>query len=128
MSKRLMIIIAISAIIIMGCLIAWGVASNFDSKSQPNNNEIVYYYGEQCSHCKKVQAFLDENNVSDKIPYTKKEVFDSKSKENFIEWQQNAQKCGIKNDELGVPFVAADGKCYTGDIDVIDFFRKKIEE
>lgn len=123
MSKKTMIIVLVLTAIAAGCFIAWGVASQSNQIS--TNNDIVYYYGQQCSHCKKVQTFLDENNVANKVAYTKKEVINSGDKDAASEWQQRAEECDIKKEDLGVPFVAANGKCYVGDVEVIDFFKKE---
>ncbi len=87
---------------------------------------IVYYYGEECPHCKKVAEFLDKNGVYGKVDFTKKEVWHNR--DNGEELMKRAQKCGIDPNGVGVPFLYANGKCYIGDADVIEFFKSKIKE
>ncbi|MFC1645460.1 glutaredoxin domain-containing protein [Patescibacteria group bacterium] len=85
---------------------------------------ITYYYGEGCPHCKSVLIFLDEFDVYSKVDFEKKEVW--KNKENSQELAKVAQKCGINPKSIGVPFLAAHGKCYVGLPDVKNFFKKEI--
>lgn len=84
--------------------------------------DIVYYYGAECPHCLDVNEFLEENNIASKVEFVKKEVWHDKNNAN--ELSEVAQKCGINPGSIGVPFLAAGGKCYIGGPDVEGFFSK----
>ncbi len=89
------------------------------------NADIVYYYGRECPHCKKVEEFLEKNDVYKKVNFAKKEVWHNK--DNGEKLMEAAQKCGINPKKIGVPFVSEKGKCYIGDSDVINFFKSKLK-
>lgn len=85
--------------------------------------DVIYYYGEQCPHCKTVQEFLEKNAIAEKVPYVKKEVWQDKVNAN--EMKEKAAECGISPQGMGVPFLWAKGQCFIGDDDVIGYFRKE---
>lgn len=84
--------------------------------------EITYFYGEECSHCKDVNAFLEENKIAEKVKFEKKEVWHNKK--NASEMQGRAKECGLDVNKIGVPFLFAEGKCYIGTPDVEAYFKK----
>ncbi len=83
----------------------------------------IYFYGEECPHCKDVIAFLDKNDIYSKVDFVKKEVWHNKS--NGEELRKAALKCGMNPANIGVPFLFSEEKCYMGGPDVIEFFSKK---
>lgn len=86
----------------------------------PTNYE--YFWGDGCPHCAKVSEFLDSWDKKDKINIEKFEVW--KSKENSDMMLSRAAYCGIKPSQVGVPLLfTPEGKCLTGDADVINFFK-----
>lgn len=93
------------------------------AKGEFDVSRTVYYYGDTCPHCEKVLDFLDENDIYNKVDFTKKEVY--RNKANSAELTEAAQKCGMNPANIGVPFVFSEGKCYIGDADVIKLFSQK---
>lgn len=89
------------------------------------DSAIIYYFGKECPHCVSLQKFIDDNKVSEKIFFTKKEVWHNP--ENAKELNMKAKECNLKEDEIGVPFLYADGKCFVGGSEVENFFKTKIE-
>ena len=87
---------------------------------------IIFYYGAECPHCANVEKYIEENNVDSKIDIIKKEVYHDKN--NALELQQTAKKCKINSNEIGVPLIYSEGRCYIGDVDGINFLKTKIEE
>lgn len=87
------------------------------------NNEIIYYYGAECPHCHDVLKFLDDNKISEKVNFTKKEVWGDKN--NASEMMEKVKECGLDESRVGVPFLYAEGKCLIGTPDVEGFFREK---
>lgn len=39
---------------------------------------------------------------------------------------EDAMQCNVDTDSFGVPFLWADGKCYTNEKEIIDFFKQKL--
>jgi len=131
MSRKVtFLLVGLLVITIVG-LILWGVVDGRSKKSASApvddntlNNQMIYYYGEECPHCQRIQAFLEESKIADMIPYIKKEVWHDA--QNNAEFLQRAQSvCGIDQSKLGVPFVIVDGKCYSGEVEVTKIFKTK---
>jgi len=128
--KRLYVVFSAALIIIAG-LVVWGFQSEKTEKAGGIEkvkeiapvSEIIYFYGQGCSHCQDVNKFLEENKISEKISFSKKETWSSK--ENASELQQKAQECGLSPDQIGVPFVYSNGECFMGGPNVIEFFKKE---
>jgi len=85
------------------------------------SGKIVYFYSKNCSHCKKVVAFLDENNIYSKVDFIKREYG---SRGVWKELSEAALRCGLNPSDVGVPFAYYERKCYVGDADAIDFFAE----
>ena len=85
---------------------------------------MVLYYGQGCPHCAIVDAFVEENNVEEKISFTRKEVYYNKS--NAREMARHAKDCGYATDSVGVPFLWTGTTCLTGDKPIIAFFQSQI--
>jgi glutaredoxin len=123
MNKKTTIMLILGGVLI----IALAVFLYFQSATSQKNlqaleNQITYYYGENCPHCLRVLQFIEENKIAGKVTFTKKEIG---SISNGTEFLQVAKKCGISASEAGVPLVYAEGKCFMGEIEVTDFFREK---
>lgn len=87
-----------------------------------HSNDLVFYYGYTCEHCKTVEQYMTSNEIEEKlsdrgISVIKKEIF--KNQDNNMEFNLIAEGCKIKPDERGVPFVYFNGKCYVGTTDVM---------
>ncbi len=82
---------------------------------------INLYYGETCPHCKNVEVFINENNITSKIEIIRKEVFLNET--NKQEITQVFDFCEIPDDKRGVPIIYSDGKCYSGEIEAINFLK-----
>jgi len=122
-------------LIIIGLLILLGISAVIAIKiTKPvvaipnqtkNDNRIIFYYGSTCPHCLKVEQFMTDNKIEEKIKMEKKEVFSDKN--NATELGEKAHNCGMKTDSIGVPFLwdGPDAKCVVGDEDIINFFKQK---
>ena len=87
---------------------------------------IILFYGTGCPHCAKVEEYLQANNIESKINIEKKEVYNNKDNANLL--AKIAKKCGIKENELGVPFLWTGSECKIGDEDIINFFKEKVQK
>jgi len=85
---------------------------------------VVLYYGDGCPHCAKVDAFITENNVEQKVQFIRKEVYNNKS--NARELAKAAKQCGLPTDNIGIPFLWTGTQCLTGEVDIIAFFQKQL--
>ncbi len=91
----------------------------------PSPEEIVFYYGITCPHCKIVEQWISDNNFTQKMNITQKEVYENQT--NAKELIAVGTLCKIEKQYIGaVPLVYSDGKCYLGDVDSISFLKNKI--
>ena len=114
------IILAIIAFFVAIASIVW-LFREPKSAEAPTGG-IVYYYGDNCPHCKNVAKFIEENGIADKVTFIKKEISNLSNSREFLD---KANQCGISQKDAGVPLVFAEGKCYVGDADAIAFFKEK---
>ena len=96
------IAILIGTIAVIAGLVIWGLQGEPETPAA-DPSAIVYYYGDGCPHCKVVQDFLDANDIASKVSFVKKEVWSDRK--NAKELEVRAAACGIKPEEIGVPFV-----------------------
>jgi glutaredoxin len=126
MSQKTMIILGTVVLALLAIFTVWGLktapseAPSPDDTGDPNAS-IVYFYGKECSHCKDLEKFLEENRIAEKVSFAKKEVWHNTK--NSKELKRRADECGVK--DIGVPFVWAEGKCFVGGPDAEKFFREK---
>jgi glutaredoxin len=126
MSKRNQIIF------LAGVVIALAVGGYFvirhknvpeDNRVTQDNSSIIFFYGAECPHCQDVEKFIADNHIDQKVKFSKLEVWLNKPNANLM--LEKAQQCGLSQDQLGVPFVWANGKCYMGTQDVENFFSSQ---
>ena len=129
MKKRSIgIVILLTAIIIAG-VIAWGMKQPeklealTPSQSGDQQADVILYFGQECSHCKNVEKFIADNKIEQKVIFARKEVWHNAN--NNDELQQRSKECVLDPEKVGVPFLYARGKCYIGEIDVENFFKKE---
>lgn len=119
MNKKILILIFIGIIILGGIVFVFYRNKNIPAQK----SNVVLFYGDGCPHCANVDEFIKENKIDEKISFEKKEVFNNQ--DNAKELVDLSQKCGLPSDQVGVPFLWDDSKCYVGDTDVINFFKQK---
>lgn len=115
----------VAVLLLVGGAVWWGLQDS-NQKAEIDNVTVspdatVLYYGEECPHCKDVEKFIEENHVEEKVSFERKEVWHDKK--NAAEMQDAAKVCGLSDDEIGVPFMFAKGKCFVGTPDVEGFFQ-----
>lgn len=87
------------------------------------NASIIFFYGNECPHCKIVEKYIEDNKISEKVDFAQGEVYHNKTNAQFL--AEKAGKCGIATDSIGVPFLWENDKCYVGQEEVIQFFKDK---
>ena len=99
-----------------------GFSGGTTPTTDPNTKGIILFYGRECPHCKDVEDFITANNISQKVSFTRSEVWHNKDNAQLL--AQKAQICGITGDSVGVPFLYdGNNKCYIGEVDVPNFFK-----
>lgn len=86
--------------------------------------DTILFYGIGCPHCKIVEDYMTANHVTDKIQMEQREVFANTQNAQLM--QEKAGECGIDKNNLGVPLLWVKGKCYSGDTDVIQYFKDQL--
>lgn len=85
--------------------------------------EILLFVGEGCPHCTNVEAYIEENNLLEKLPITIYEVWENTANQPLF--LQKAQEVGYQGQ--GVPFMV-DGNHYEiGDYQIIGYFSDLLE-
>jgi len=122
MPKKLIVPTILFAVII---IFSFSVLSKNKGNSEPGS-QIILFYGIGCPHCAIVEKYIEENKVKKEISFAEKEVYYNQS--NAKELEEKAKICKIPENEVGVPFLWDGKKCYIGDVDIINFFKEKINE
>lgn len=94
-------------------------------ETQPSE-EIILYFGEGCQHCAVVEKFISENEVEEKIAFSRKEIY--KNPDNARELEEKAEICGLPKNTIGVPFLWDGERCYMGDREIIEFFTENMHK
>lgn len=128
MSHKALLGIGSAALIGIAAFVVWGMTAPsavapHDGSDAGNDSGIVYYYGEECSHCHELSKFLEDNKIAGKVSFVKKEIWHDRK--NAREMDGRADRCNIAKKERGVPFIWADGKCFVGGPDAEKFFKER---
>jgi glutaredoxin len=123
MDKKVVSII-IALVIVLGGVVAFGVVSSKKAAAPVADIQgTVYFFGAECPHCKKINEFLEKNDIASRVSFEKKEVWNDKT--NAAQMLQAATQCSIDKKDVGVPFVFDNGQCLIGEPDVRKFFTEK---
>ncbi len=76
----------------------------------------LFFYGQECPHCQKVEQWMTDNNIEAKVPMTKLEVWHNA--DNAAILAKVASMCGIASAQVGVPLLYDGQKCYVGEVEV----------
>lgn len=126
MKKDLLITIGI-VMVVLGLILAvvyftGGVDDIEYPTTDSNTKSMILFYGDGCTFCKIVDDFIVTNDIAKKVDFIQSEVWHNKSNAQLL--AQKAVICGIETNTIGIPFLF-DGKdkCYSGDVDIINFFK-----
>ena len=128
MSKKQSILIILVIVVAIFGILAWAgrKTAGQNSGQTVGTKEIVLYYGDTCPHCKELSAYIDKNNIKSKVNFTEKEVFENQT--NAQELLSVAKSCGLPDNNVGVPFLYANGKCIVGTDQVEAFFNDQVAQ
>lgn len=123
MQKQLLVYI-IGLLVVVGGFVLW-YSSSTKGPQAISDGKVILYYSDTCSHCKNVEAFIDENKVMEKFPILERKESQI-NQDNLNEMIKKSKICGIPQNELGFPLLWTGSDCITGDVGIIDFLRGKI--
>jgi glutaredoxin len=125
MNKKIIIPTILFAVVL---IFSFAVLLKGEAKNGKEDNkqksEIILFYGIGCPHCAKVEDYIKQNRIDDKISLVQKEVY--YNQENAKELGEKAQKCGLMANSIGVPFLWDGKACIVGDQPIIDFLKQKV--
>ena len=91
--------------------------------------EYIFFYGNGCSHCAKVEKFFDENDIEKKYDLEMKEIYFNR--DNLKGFQEYIDKLWIDSSKAGVPFLVIENEneCdyVAWDKKIISFFQEKLD-
>lgn len=94
------------------------------SSTVTNNQDLILFYGDTCTHCLKVEEFLNSSgDLATRLNLTRKEVFNDAG--NQKELVKKAKICGLDTTSVGVPFLWNKGVCLVGLDEVLNFFKNQ---
>ena len=93
------------------------------AQETPAKKKAYFFYGDTCPHCKKVEAYFQENGIYDKYDITSLEFSNPFNGRLLLKFGD------VFNDpnKGGVPAVAFGDKFIVGDQPIIDNFVKEID-
>lgn len=85
--------------------------------------EMILFFGDTCPHCENVEAFINENNIKDKISFQELEVY--RNQENAALLRKKAIHCDLDiSNGIGVPFFFDGENCLVGGEAIIEFLKE----
>jgi len=126
MNKKVLIIILVVIFLAVAAFFVFRNKNNSREEVQKTSSgsEMIFFYGDGCSHCANVEKFLEENkSVEEKVKFDKKEVWGNKKNAKLM--VEKARACGMSGNSFPVPFFWDGSGCFTGDIDIINFLKGK---
>jgi len=108
-------------LLLLPCLLLLGIGFAQD---------YIFFYGNWCSHCAKVEEFLKEHDVFDKFKIQEKEIyFNGANRKEFLEY---GEKLWIAPEDMWIPLLIVNNEntCtnLVWDKKIIDYFTEKIAE
>jgi len=86
-------------------------------------DQTILFYGDTCPHCRDLEENFAKLGVDQKFQYEKKEVYNDKANANLL--GAKAGYCGLNTNNIGVPFLYAQGKCFVGVPDIEKYVSEK---
>ena len=104
-----------------------GCGNNKVGETTPTdqNAEIIFFYGQECPHCKSVEKYITDNNIEEKVNFIQSEVYHNNDNAKLMVEKQ--KECSLDEKMIGaVPFLWTQEKCFIGQDEIIQFFKGKI--
>ncbi len=107
---------------ILGLVIAVGLGYFFDLvHHRPLANQMVLFYSKSCPHCRKVEYFIDHEDIMNRLPLVQEEV-----ESNIHDVTAVAKQCHLNLQTLEIPLLWTGKVCVIGDQAVISHFKQQL--
>lgn len=129
MNKKIATLSLLSIIVFLLGIVIWGSSNKQNSQENVNLSSPetpVFFYSRTCPHCHEVEEWMKTNKLEEKIKIIKKEVYNNRA--HALELEKIAQKCGILKNDLGIPFLYAEEKCFIGTSEITNYFSQKVKQ
>jgi cytochrome c biogenesis protein CcdA/glutaredoxin len=110
-------------IAIVTILIFFGLATKTNAQDPA---KIYFFYGNGCPHCSLVEQYFEENDLYDRYPIEKKEIYFNR--DNAVLYSIMLDKLKYPIGERGVPTVVIGDKMLVGDKPIIDNFISEADK
>ena len=121
MTKKFLLLFLLLPLFLAGC----AKVTAPEAKVSLLDNKIILFYGDTCPHCKVLEQFLDENKINERITMEKREVY--KNKDNAKLMMEAVARCSLSSNNVGVPFLWTENKCFVGGEETTNFFQTKFK-
>ena len=93
--------------------------------SAQNKDKIMFYWGQGCPHCAKVERYIQENHLDKYFNIESKEIyFNKKNRQDFL---NTCQKYNVPLQKEGVPLALINNQCIIGDQPIINALKTKLQ-
>jgi len=117
MKKLIFVFLLPGLILLVGC------GQKNTSTNAVSIKEPIFFYSTDCGHCQKVKQYIADHKIEEKVTFSLVEAFTTEA--NYNLFNDKAAGCRLSESQKGVPLIYENGKCYIGEIEAIDFFKKK---
>lgn len=94
------------------------------AQSESTSNQpvkILFFYGQGCPHCAKVEAYFQQEKIYDNYPVEKLEVYFNR--DNSLYYNQLMDQMNFSVDKRGVPTLVVGDQILVGDEPIISQFK-----
>lgn len=107
--------------IILAVLAVFAVFLIFGPKAAGRTSQgLILFTRYDCPHCQNVENYIEQNGTREKIKFSEKEIHETANARLFFD---AIKKCGIENEQAGVPMFYDGQTCYVGDENIIEYLR-----
>lgn len=96
--------------------------STAEAQKKFDKTKMYYFWGDGCPHCAELDKWIKQNNITQKVKFTKLEVW--KNAQNAALMNVAVDLCKQPQEGMGVPFVYYNGKCYVGTVEAQEAFNE----
>lgn len=121
MTKKFLLLLLVLPLLLAGCTKVTTPEAKVDSL----NNRTILFYGDTCPHCKVLEQYMDENKINERMPIEKMEVYSNKDNANLM--MEAVNRCFLSQDNVGVPFLWTENKCFVGGEEATNYFKVKFK-
>jgi len=125
MAKKIKIFIAVLIILIaVVAVLVFNWQKNNNPQPSSGVKDMILFYGDTCPHCEALEEWIKNNNIEEKVEFSKLEVYNNQENQKIL--VEKATACGITTDSIGVPFFWNGADCIVGDQPIEDFLQQVI--